>query len=105
MRCTLIALAGFTFISGCDEIGSDPNGPYKALMRLRDEAGEQREFYLGGYKSFGECARLIEFEAEELKDDTFWTNPQFDYGGGGPTKDDWIEHTVVEISCRYSPSE
>ena len=64
MKGTLIALVGLTFLAGCDEMGSDPKGPYWALMLLQDEAGEQREFYLGGYHSFGECARLIEFEAD-----------------------------------------
>ena len=95
-------LAASLILSGCGEIGSDPQGPNKAYLTLRSDSGNIRDFYLGGYDSVAECLDMVEFEAASAAEDKneFWTNADFSYGGRGSKKAGWTRNIVVGGKCQ-----
>ena len=90
------------FLAGCGEMGTDPEGPFKAYLMLQDAEGAVHDFYLGGYSSLEKCVGLLEFEAKTYEREqgrAFYTNTEVNYGGF-KSGDLHVEHLIVGAKCR-----
>lgn len=95
MRPFLLSLL---LLTGC-ETGTDPQGPNIATLSLRSDNGVVRDFYLGGYDSVDQCQRMVSTETASALDrnNEFWTNPEFTYGG--VEQDGWDRNIIIGGKC------
>lgn len=89
----------FLLVGGC-EMGTDLNGPNIATLTLRADDGTVRDFYLGGYETVADCMDMVASETRSAaadRNDEFWTNPDFSYGGF--EEKGWTRNIVVGGKC------
>lgn len=82
-------------------MGTDPEGPIKAYLKLKDANGIVRDFYLGGYHSYEDCIGILEFEVTTYEREQglrFYTNTEINYGGR-KSKTLSMEHLIVGVQC------
>jgi len=91
------ALVALAFaISSCKKEGGD----YNSYLILRGDDGKSRLFLLGEHASYGDCAEMGVYEAEnyESEQNVFWTNPEFSYGGH-KVSEDWDAYVIEGFVC------
>jgi len=91
------ALVALAFaISSCKK----EDGDYNSYLILRGDDGKSRLFLLGEHASYGDCAEMGVYEAENYKSEQniFWTNSDFSYGGYKASSD-WDSNVIEGFVC------
>jgi hypothetical protein len=99
----LAALMMAVGLAGCG-VAAEEDGPVQGYLIVQRPDGSTADFSLGGSPSLTACARMISFELSTAENDhggEFWTNPEFDYGGGRQ-HDGWERNVVRGARCEHN---